>query len=216
MDPKSVLLGLWEKSVGLSKVQTRIPWREIINLTIYLPVPDRISPFFTWGGRGVQWFFVLSGYFACHSFIPKTGIASYYKKRAICILPSYYVAIIVIMLFYHLVLSDVTPDIFGIGWLRYFLGLNTVLPSTNYDLWNNHSLQLWRIGYGRYSQSPCSDVGTDQAHQWMPPEWHDRCFMDILNFCWSTGQVKTWPMNSWQIWHLGAKNSNLSKIAYKL
>ena len=32
MDPKSVLLGLREKSVGLSKAQTRIPWREIINV----------------------------------------------------------------------------------------------------------------------------------------------------------------------------------------
>ena len=28
VDPKSVLLGLREKSVGLSKAQTRIPWRE--------------------------------------------------------------------------------------------------------------------------------------------------------------------------------------------
>lgn len=26
----------------------------LVHLTIYLPVPDRISPFFTWGGRGVQ------------------------------------------------------------------------------------------------------------------------------------------------------------------
>lgn len=34
MDPKSVLLGLREKSVGLSKAQTRIPWREIISLKI--------------------------------------------------------------------------------------------------------------------------------------------------------------------------------------
>ena len=31
MDPKSVLLGLREKSVGLSKAQTRVPWREIIK-----------------------------------------------------------------------------------------------------------------------------------------------------------------------------------------
>ena len=37
MDPKSVLLGLREKSVGLSKAQTRIPWREIINRTIKMP-----------------------------------------------------------------------------------------------------------------------------------------------------------------------------------
>ena len=36
MDPKSVLLGLREKSVGLSKAQTRIPWREIITaLNLY-------------------------------------------------------------------------------------------------------------------------------------------------------------------------------------
>ena len=36
MDPKSVLLGLREKSVGLSKAQTRIPWREIIRLPVAL------------------------------------------------------------------------------------------------------------------------------------------------------------------------------------
>ena len=34
MDPKSVLLGLREKSVGLSKAQTRIPWREIITVLL--------------------------------------------------------------------------------------------------------------------------------------------------------------------------------------
>ena len=36
MDPKSVLLGLREKSVGLSKAQTRIPWREIITADGYV------------------------------------------------------------------------------------------------------------------------------------------------------------------------------------
>lgn len=116
----------------------------LVHLTIYLPVPDRIRPFFAWGGAGVQCFFVLSGYLTCHSFIPKTGIASYYKKRAIRILPSYYVAIIAMMLFHHIILSDVTPDIFRIGWIRYFLGLNTMLPSANYNLWNN-AYGLWTM-----------------------------------------------------------------------
>lgn len=39
MDPKSVLLGLREKSVGLSKAQTRIPWREIIMYEAISPMP---------------------------------------------------------------------------------------------------------------------------------------------------------------------------------
>ena len=115
-----------------------------VHLTIYLTVPDRIRPFFTWGGAGVQCFFVLSGFLAGHSFSDKKEIGTYYKKRAIRILPAYYVAVIGAMLFHQLILKDVTPDGFGLGWLRYFLGLNTVLPSTNYDLWNN-TYGLWTM-----------------------------------------------------------------------
>lgn len=48
VDPKSVLLGLREKSVGLSKAQTRIPWREIIRIFIFclndtLDIPDAVE-----------------------------------------------------------------------------------------------------------------------------------------------------------------------------
>lgn len=43
MDPKSVLLGLREKSVGLSKAQTRIPWREIIS---FMEVSDEVAEMF--------------------------------------------------------------------------------------------------------------------------------------------------------------------------
>ena len=59
-------------------------------------------------------------------------------------MPAYYVAVIGAMLFHQIILKDVTADIFGLGWLRYFLGLNTVLPSTNYDLWNN-TYGLWTM-----------------------------------------------------------------------
>lgn len=43
MDPKSVLLGLREKSVGLSKAQTRIPWREIIRAYLSSEKPSTSS-----------------------------------------------------------------------------------------------------------------------------------------------------------------------------
>lgn len=59
-------------------------------------------------------------------------------------MPAYYVAVIGAMLFHQFVLKDVTADIFGLGWIRYFLGMNTVLPSTNYDLWNN-TYGLWTM-----------------------------------------------------------------------
>lgn len=96
------------------------------------------------GGAGVQCFFVLSGFLACHSFENRQKTGEYYKKRAIRILPAYYVAVIGAMLFHQFVLKDVTANIFGLGWIRYFLGLNTVLPSTNYDLWNN-TYGLWTM-----------------------------------------------------------------------
>lgn len=96
------------------------------------------------GGAGVQFFFVLSGFLAGYSFSDETEIRTYYKKRMIRILPAYYVAVIGAMIFHYLVLKDVTTDSFGLGWLRYFFGLNTVLPSTNYDLWNN-TYGLWTM-----------------------------------------------------------------------
>ena len=116
----------------------------LVHLTIYLPIPDRIRSFFMWGGAGVQCFFVLSGFLACHSFENRLKTGVYYKKRATRILPAYYVAVIGAMLFHQFVLKDVTADIFGLGWLRYFLGLNTVVPSMNYDLWNN-TYGLWTM-----------------------------------------------------------------------
>ena len=61
----------------------------------------------------------------------------YYRNRAIRILPSYYVAIIVTIIFHQCVLRDVTADIFKLGWFRYFIGFNMMIPSDNYYLWNN-------------------------------------------------------------------------------
>lgn len=104
----------------------------------------RNTAIFYMGGAGVQCFFVLSGFLVCHSFENKVKTGVYYIKRAIRILPSYYVAVIGVVLFHQFVLKDVTTDVFGLGWLRYFFGLNTVVPSTNYYLWNN-TYGLWTM-----------------------------------------------------------------------
>lgn len=72
------------------------------------------------------------------------GTAAYYKKRALRILPAYYGAVLAAAVFRQFIIGDVTGDIFGLGWLRYFLGLNTVLPSNAYDVWNN-TYGLWTM-----------------------------------------------------------------------
>ncbi|MCD7889282.1 MAG: acyltransferase [Oscillospiraceae bacterium] len=112
-----------------------------VHLSIYLPVSDAVRPLFTWGANGVYIFFTLSGFLATKSFQNNLSTKEYYMKRAIRILPSYYVGIILMIIITYVITGGEYSDIFHLGWLRYFLGLNTVLPSNNYDIWNN------RYGY---------------------------------------------------------------------
>ena len=116
----------------------------LIHLTTYLPIPNQWKFLFTWGSAGVPMFFVLSGFLAARTFIDGGSTATYYKKRALRILPAYYGAILAAAVFRQFIIGDVTEDIFGLGWLRYFLGLNTVLPSNAYDVWNN-TYGLWTM-----------------------------------------------------------------------
>ena len=68
MDPKSVLLGLREKSVGLSKAQTRIPWREIISGTIWPVIVDIHGAVQAIGLALLVLFFVVGVVKTCGSF----------------------------------------------------------------------------------------------------------------------------------------------------
>ncbi len=89
-----------------------------------------------WGKCGVQMFFVISGYLACNSFennVVGGGCGAYYMKRALRILPSYYVALLLSLLYYS-VIEQTVP--LSWDWLRYFLGLNYILPATT-STWTN-------------------------------------------------------------------------------
>lgn len=67
-----------------------------VHLSIYVDIPFAIRSYFTWGACGVQIFFVLSGYLAIKTY--SGNVASYYKKRALRIIPSYYIGIILMIL----------------------------------------------------------------------------------------------------------------------
>ena len=111
-----------------------------LSQRITLPGGDRIS--YAEGGNGVWIFFVLSGFLGMESYNTciKKGEASstllYYKKRLARIVPLYWVVIIFSIIIHHFYLKDVPYDTFNLGWLRYFLFLNGLLPSEE-SFWNN-------------------------------------------------------------------------------
>ncbi len=87
----------------------------------------------------------MSGFFSARNLKDKNiKISEYYKKRLIKIVPAYYVTIVALII-YHISNSIyIIKDIWRLGWLRYFLFLNTVLPSNDFETWNN-LFGLWTI-----------------------------------------------------------------------
>lgn len=105
----------------------------------------RITDF---GSRGVQLFFLISGYLAASTFVGKQNVdvRKYYTKRAIAVLPLYYLAISYYFITENFLnqFYDVIPtDELGMGWLRYLFLLNGFLNSETY-FWSNLGI-TWTI-----------------------------------------------------------------------
>lgn len=81
--------------------------------------------------QGVTIFFALSGLLALESLDRSTSAAHFYKKRIIRIVPEYYFILLILMLFYTL-----PKDAFHLGWFRYFLFINDIIPSEHAYLKN--------------------------------------------------------------------------------
>lgn len=104
------------------------------------------------GSFGVQLFFILSGYLAAASLGRDDRPLPYYKRRALRILPVYWLVVAVhwvLDLFRYgrqmplaAALSAAGPC--GAQYLRYVFLLQMVLPSDSWDLWNNRG-SLWTM-----------------------------------------------------------------------
>lgn len=116
----------------------------LVHIGGTLNVPEKVLPFFSWGAAGVQFFFVLSGYLTANSFQEETKAKNYYMKRGMRIIPAYYTMIFLAMFYNNFVLSGLPRDVYHIGWFRYFLGINMLVPSANFDIWNN-MYGLWTM-----------------------------------------------------------------------
>ncbi len=117
-----------------------------VHIAQQFPVPRFLSEVMWKGAACVQIFFVMSAYLGCSYFFREgASTFGYYKKRMLRILPMYYTAILMAMLYYEFIMNGTQTDIFGLGWLRYFIGINTILPSNYFDHWNN-CVGFWAMG----------------------------------------------------------------------
>ncbi|RKI92757.1 acyltransferase [Parablautia intestinalis] len=122
-------------------------------MVLSVHVTQRTGIDFSVGAYGVQLFFILSGYLAFYSFANKNYSAiEYYKKRAVRILPTYWFCLILVYLqdivwgifINKLSIQEIFTSQCSPRFLRYFFGLQCIIPSDNWDLWNNHNA-LWTM-----------------------------------------------------------------------
>lgn len=108
-------------------------------------IPRTITDF---GLYGVYMFFIISGFLSYLSYSHSRSCKQYYLKRIFRILPLYYTIIIYNIILYEFILKgqfELPADSSHLGWLRYFLLLNQILPSSD-NFWINLSA-TWTISH---------------------------------------------------------------------
>lgn len=123
-------------------------WVVAVHLEQNIAIPGFLQNFCRAGSTGVSFFFILSGYLVYQSLDRvqnsnwKQAVAGWWKKRAVRILPLYYVMILFYALYYS-IMEQVPADETGLGWLRYLFLLNQWVPSEE-NFWMNLGA-VWTI-----------------------------------------------------------------------
>lgn len=112
-----------------------------VHFFMFVDAPEGLTKITANFSSGVALFFVISGYLMMASVERSKSYAEYLKKRVIRIIPSYYAIVIAAALVWDILLHQMPADELSLGWLRYFLFLNTIVPSQEYYFWND----LWGL-----------------------------------------------------------------------
>ncbi len=113
-----------------------------VHLGQHISIPGALGAFFEKGSTGVGFFFILSGYLAYCSLEKDNNTYSFWIKRAIHVLPLYYLAIVFYFVFYS-ALNAVPKDPTGLYWIRYIFMINRWIP-TEIEFWSNLGA-VWSI-----------------------------------------------------------------------
>lgn len=93
------------------------------------------------GAKGVQTFFVLSGFCIFRSLDNETSLKTYYAKRAIRILPTYWICLLI--LYFEAIITG-AKELCSIRFFRYIFMVQCFTPTSDFGLWNNYSA-LWTM-----------------------------------------------------------------------
>jgi peptidoglycan/LPS O-acetylase OafA/YrhL len=113
----------------------------LMVLMVHIPIYVHLPVTFPNGQYGVAVFFVLSGFLIMESLEREHSVRRFYRKRLLRILPEYYIILLTGMIVWDILLGQMPKDVLHLGWFRYFLCLNTIVPSGNYYYWND----LWGL-----------------------------------------------------------------------
>nr|MCR4674017.1 acyltransferase [Lachnospiraceae bacterium] len=113
-----------------------------VHFVQHFTVPGKLGMFLEKGSTGVGFFFILSGFLAYRSLDRADGVIKYWIKRAVHILPLYFIVLIFYFILYALS-GNIPEDSSGLYWIRYILLINLWVPSNN-DFWVNLGA-LWSI-----------------------------------------------------------------------
>lgn len=126
----------------------------LIHSSIFITYPWILKRFISYGQDGLLIYFILTGYLAFGSYHRSKNIKSYYKKRLIKIVPVYYFWLLILMGLYYVGIlateagNALKNPITLMDWLRSFVIVNNVIPSSNWiGMWALGSLSCFILFY---------------------------------------------------------------------
>lgn len=108
----------------------------VVHLGQLLSLTGSIRVVTDFGRCGVQLFFIISGYLAWISYSKYNNILHYYSKRAIRILPLYYLVILTYFIEDTFIFRNVPEDSLGLYWSKFIFFINGFVGSEQ-EYWNN-------------------------------------------------------------------------------
>ena len=101
----------------------------LVHFNYRFDISGYLGKILSLGKFGLYVFFILSGYLA--TFWDGNNVKKWIKKRIWRLVPVYYIILTFYMIWHSWIVKDVPSDNFGLGWYRYYLGLNALLPSND-------------------------------------------------------------------------------------
>ena len=117
----------------------------IIHLAHSLNIQGSLRVVADFGYTSVYFFIAISGYLAFAGYREGMKAVDYWKKRAVKILPLYYLVILYFFVAHTFFFKDVPADEYGIGWFRYVFFLSNIFPS-EHDFWRNIGM-TWTVNW---------------------------------------------------------------------